>query len=373
MILHIYSGNLFGGIETNLLALMNADSGRFDQGPDRHQLALCFEGRLSQELLRMGRPPIMLCPVRMRYPWTLWRARRILRQALLKSKIKFIVAHAAWSYKLVWPVAREFRIPIAFWNHDILTGSNSLERFAAAHPPVKLLTNSQFTVPGMESLFHRHVDAVIYPVAHLKTVADKSLARLQIRNEFQTPQDSVVITQFSRFERWKGQSLLLSALGHLNEDPSWRLWLVGGVQKPNEIQFRDELIAQAKKLGIFERVRFTGQRSDIAQVLAASDIHTQPNLQPEPFGLCYIEALAAGLPSVAVNFGGAAEILTPECGRLVPPDDPLCLSDTLSGLIRNPNLRNDLSRNGPARARFLCDPVMAIRQLEQTLMSQYSP
>lgn len=369
MILHIYAGNLYGGIETHLKTLAEFENGPGRPHSGRHQVALCFEGRLARELRNLGKPPWILGDVRFRYPWTVARARRELRDYLNQNPVSHIVAHAAWSYKLAWPVANARKIPISFWNHDILSGQTRLEKFAARHSPFKLITNSQFTRQSVETAFNRPVDAVIHPVTRFVNLTNRSVARNRLRQEFKTPQDALLITQFSRFERWKGHERLISALGQLKENPDWHLWLVGGTQRPAEDKYREELARLAESLGIRDRVRFPGQRNDIHYVLAASDIHCQLNLSPEPFGLAYVEALAAGIPTVGTNFGGASEIITTECGRLVPPADENALAETLLSLIRDPALRDDLGKAGPAQARRLCDPVAALASLEQTLFA----
>ena len=69
-----------------------------------------------------------------------------------------------------------------------------------------------------------------------------------------------------------------------------------------------------------ERVRFLGQRSDIPDVLGAADIHCQPNVDPEPFGVAFVEALHAGLPVVTTAIGAAPEVVDATCGVLVPKD-----------------------------------------------------
>jgi glycosyltransferase involved in cell wall biosynthesis len=51
-----------------------------------------------------------------------------------------------------------------------------------------------------------------------------------------------------------------------------------------------------RDLRIADRVRFAGQRDDVPRLLAAADLHCQPNSSPEPFGVAFVEALAAGLP-----------------------------------------------------------------------------
>ena len=49
---------------------------------------------------------------------------------------------------------------------------------------------------------------------------------------------------------------------------------------------------------------------------AAADVYFQPNTGPEPFGTAFVEALYAALPVVGTNVGGAAGIVTQDCGVL---------------------------------------------------------
>ena len=171
--------------------------------------------------------------------------------------------------------------------------------------------------------------------------------------------------QASRLERWKGQELLLDALGRMDTFPGWESWLAGGAQRPAEEEYLSGLRAQAQVLG--ERVRFLGQRSDVPRLLAAADIHCQSNTGPEPFGIAFIEALYAGLPVVTTALGGALEIVDGSCGELVPPGDALALAAALTRLIRDPNRRSHLGTPGPQRAGLLCDVQGQLRRLNELL------
>jgi glycosyltransferase involved in cell wall biosynthesis len=182
-----------------------------------------------------------------------------------------------------------------------------------------------------------------------------------------TPENAVVVIQASRLERLKGHSLLLSALGQLENRSDWVCWIAGGVQRLQEAEYLQELEKQAEKLGIAERVHFLGQRSDIPQLLVAADIHCQPNMGPEPFGVAFIEALYAGLPLVTTAMGGGKEIVDDSCGYLVPPDDVKALSEVLRSLIVNPELRATLGSGGKIRADYLCNPHKQINQLYDIL------
>ena len=178
-----------------------------------------------------------------------------------------------------------------------------------------------------------------------------------------TPDDAVVVIQACRLERWKGHTLLLDALGRLRDRPDWIAWIAGGAQRPHERVYLAELEAQAAAAGIADRIRFLGQRADVPRLLAAADVHCQPNTGPEPFGIAFIEALYAGLPVVSTRMGGAAEIVTEDCGVLVEPGDAAALASGLRRLIADPSERVRLGKVGPARAAELCDPGRVLRRL----------
>src|SRR5262249_52915005 len=94
-----------------------------------------------------------------------------------------------------------------------------------------------------------------------------------------------------------------------------------------------------------------------------ADVYCQPNAEPEPFGVVYVEALRAGLPVVAAAAGGPSEIVTETCGLLVPSGDAAATADALRSLIEDPDRRRALGAAGPARAAELCDPVRYLTRL----------
>ena len=117
------------------------------------------------------------------------------------------------------------------------------------------------------------------------------------------------------------------------------------------------------RLVLSDRVCFLGQRRDVPRLLAAADIHCQPNTGPEPFGIAFIEALYAGLPVVTTALGGALEIVDQTCGILVPPGDEAALADAIVGLIHDSGRRQQLGAHGPARADALCNPARSMQRL----------
>jgi glycosyltransferase involved in cell wall biosynthesis len=164
-------------------------------------------------------------------------------------------------------------------------------------------------------------------------------------------------------EPWKGQALLLQALAQLGDVPPWICWIAGGPQRRQEAMYEKKLRVRAMALGLTERVRFLGQRSDVSQLLAAADIFCQPNLAAEPFGIAFIEAMYAGLPVVTTAAGGPMEILNESYGVLVQPNDTGALAAQLRRLIENKGLRRRLGAEGVQRATQLCDPGRQLQRL----------
>src|SRR5262245_48291439 len=126
-VLHIYSGNLFGGIETLLITLARERNRCPIMTP---QFALCFEGRLSAELRQVGVPLHSLGEVRVRKPWTIWRARRKLANILKNHTFDLAVCHAVWTQAVFGPLIRSSGVPSLFWMHDSARGTHWLERWA---------------------------------------------------------------------------------------------------------------------------------------------------------------------------------------------------------------------------------------------------
>jgi glycosyltransferase involved in cell wall biosynthesis len=280
-----------------------------------------------------------------------------------------VICHAPWSQGLLGGVARRAGLPLVFWAHDRMTGRHWTERLARRVVPDLAICNSRFTEATLPSLYSGARSVVIYaPVdldrLHSQVPADR---RHRLRESLDTPEAACVIVQASRSERWKGHPVLLEALARLADRSDWIWWQVGGVQRPSETDYLSTLKRQARQLGLGDRVRWLGERDDVPALLGAADIYCQPNLEPEPFGIAFIEALGAGLPVVTSNLGGAREIVDPTCGVLVDPGDPAALAAALRALIEDRECRMRLGAAGPARARTLCDPAAAIGRLADVL------
>lgn len=323
------------------------------------RFAVCFDGRLARELESYGAAPSRLGNVRVSRPHTVLRARRALAELLAADRPDTVICHSAWMFGLAAPIVARCGVRSAVWLHDRVSGRTWVERWAARSTPDVVLCNSRFTAESAPLMFPRRNAQVLYaPVA--PPVASPA-AREQRRAELGASADDRVILLAGRFEPWKGHAVLLDALRGI--DAPWRLWIAGAAQKPADAAVLAGLRHQCAALHLDERVRFLGHRDDVADLMAAADIHCQPNTGPEPFGLAFVEALYAGLPVITSAMGGALEILDDSCGTLVPAGDRAALRSALQLLIFDVPTRRRLSANGPARAARLCDPARQLSAL----------
>jgi glycosyltransferase involved in cell wall biosynthesis len=360
-VLHVYSGNLYGGVETLLVTLARHRA----LAPMAPEYALCFEGRLSRELRAEGVPVHLLGEVRVRRPWSVWQARRQLARVLARGSYGAVVCHSAWAQALFGPVVARAGVPLAFFLHDVATGEHWVERWAARTRPSVALCNSHFTAASLPRLYPDVVPDVVYlPVPPREPQPG---ARERLRAELGVSAETCVILQVSRMEAWKGQAAHLRALVALRHRTDWQCWLAGGAQRPEEAAYVASLQRFVTEAGLSGRVRFLGQRQDVPDLLAAADVFCQPNARPEPFGLSLVEALRAGRPVVTTRMGGALEVVDADCGVLVPAGDEGALASALERLVADSAERARLGRNGPERARRLCAPEDRMVELAERL------
>jgi glycosyltransferase involved in cell wall biosynthesis len=116
----------------------------------------------------------------------------------------------------------------------------------------------------------------------------------------------------------------------------------------------------AKELGLDEKVRFLGYRKDIEVCLAAMDLFLFPSLK-EAMGIALVEAMRSGLPVVATNIGGIPEVVTEECGILVPPKEPIEMARKALEIVQNPARRSRMADAARTRAsRFFSATAMQV-------------
>jgi len=149
----------------------------------------------------------------------------------------------------------------------------------------------------------------------------------------------------SQWHRYKGLDVLLSAMSRLRKmDENIRLLVVG------DGGLSEEYRALAKSLGVSEEVVFAGNVPDDAlpEYYACADIVVVPSKdRSEGFGLTILEANASGKPVIGSNVGGIPNVIQDgKNGRLVPPNDPIILAETIMQLLGSDKLMAELGGAG---------------------------
>jgi len=367
-VLHVYSGNLYGGVETMLVTLARWAG----EGEMEPSFALCFDGRLAAELRAAGATVHLLGELRASRPQTIRRARGALRALLAATRFDRVICHAAWSQALFGGAVQASSIPLVFAAHDALGSGHWTERWARRITPEAVVCNSEYTRASASRFYPAAPTHVVHPPVDLEQPAMTREERMAVRARCETPEDATVMVQASRMEAWKGHAVTLEAVSRLRIRENWCWWIVGGAQRPAEAAYQTSLRETAERLGVANRVRFLGDRSDVGRLLAAADLHCQVNIRPEPFGIAYVEALAAGLPVIAADAGGASEIVDAACGVLVPAGNVDALAAPLEQLIVDRQLRARLAAAGPGRARALCEPRQQLTRFAEALACRSS-
>ena len=124
---------------------------------------------------------------------------------------------------------------------------------------------------------------------------------------------------------------------------------------------RSDVEALASSLGVREAVAFVGERRSLGDLFAHADVFLLPSDQ-ESFGLAALESLASGVPVVASDVGGVAEVVTQgETGWLVPPRNPEAMARAALSLLADPARRRAMGRaaRASALARFQPGPLVS--------------
>ena len=161
----------------------------------------------------------------------------------------------------------------------------------------------------------------------------QNLDRAKARQQLGWDADQRVLISVGRLAKEKNFDLLLQAFAHLPDDGS-KLVLVGSGDEQRPLE------KLAQELGIQSRCQFTGPvtNTDIPTYLAAADLFVFASLT-ETQGLVTLEAMAAGLPVVAVDASGTRDAVSSECSLLTEAD-----SHALARGIAEMLARQDLSQ-----------------------------
>lgn len=284
-------------------------------------LVLSAGGRLVDQLEREGSEHIAW-PVGRKSLVTLGLAPR-LRRLLRDEGVDILHARSrvpAWVAYLAWrgmdPACRPRFVTTVHGMYSVNAYSAVMvkgEAIIAVSETVRdyILNNYPRTDPARIRVIPRGVDPAEFPPGHRPTA--EWLAAWQA--EYPQLAGKRVLTLPGRITRLKGHEDFIALIARLKVlgEPVHGL-IVGGAEA-KKLAYLAELRAKVAQAGLGGDISFTGQRADLREIMAVSDLVLSLSTQPESFGRTVLEALSLGVPVVGYDHGGVGEQLR----RLFPP------------------------------------------------------
>jgi glycosyltransferase involved in cell wall biosynthesis len=148
--------------------------------------------------------------------------------------------------------------------------------------------------------------------------------------------DVPVLTMVARIAPPKNFTTLLDSLAHIKKN--FLLQVVGDGPDLEKVR------SYAHQLGLKNKIVFLGSRTDVAEILAGSDIFILSS-DWEGFPICILEGMRAGLPVVASRVGGISEAVRDNVnGYLVPRGDSQRMQTAIEALIGDQKLRQVMGK-----------------------------
>ena len=149
------------------------------------------------------------------------------------------------------------------------------------------------------------------------------------------------ILMVAGFRKQKNQDTIIRALTLLDKE-KYEVWFAG-------VGMRQEIVKQlAESLGVSDRVRFLGLRTDIPNVLRAADVIVMSS-HWEGLSLSNVEGMSAHKPFIASDVNGLKEV-TKRYGILFPHEDAKALAEEINRLTSDETYYNEIAERCYNRA-----------------------
>lgn len=228
---------------------------------------------------------------------------------------------------------------------------------------------AQSDLPNEKSLIAPAID----PLTTKNREMDRS-KRVQILEDHGIQLDKPILSQVSRFDKWKDPLGVIEVFKKVKKSIDAQLVLLGAPASddPEGQEIFREL---KKKIKGMEDVTIINKHSELLvnAIQSLSDVVIQKSKR-EGFGLTVTEALWKGTPVVASDVGGIPlQVIDEETGFLCDPEDYSCFAKRIVQLIEDDSLKNEIGQNGKEHVKnnFLITRLMLewIQQIKAILRS----
>ena len=268
-----------------------------------------------------------------------------LKKFLLEQKVDIVHARSrvpAWIAYLAWrgmnPATRPRFVTTVHGLYGVNRYSRIMtrgERVIAVSNTVRdyILREYPDTPPERIQVIHRGVDGSAYPHGWKPDPAwqDGFFA------QFPQAAEKLLVTLPGRITRLKGHEDFIELVAQLKRRGLPVHGLIVGGASSSKQRYLQALRDRVRSTGLDADISFTGQRDDLKNILAISNLVLSLSTQPESFGRTTLEALRLGVPTAGYDHGGVGEILrTVYPAGLLPRDrlDDAC--QKIAHLLQQP-------------------------------------
>lgn len=271
---------------------------------------------------------------------------------------RFDVAHVHLSRAtyLGWVATRMRRVPLVSTVH-VLT-----------REPVYQLVARRGRLVAVSNYIQRQLIEKGVPSTAIDVVYNGTDMGLQsygedvtVHEEFDIPRDRRLVGLVGRVAPEKGHMLTVQALPDIvREHPQTHVMFVGRCDN----EYATDLKAEAMRLGVADRVTFTGNRADVPRFFDSMLFSVLPSVM-ESFGLAVIECFARGRPVVATNVGALPELVLPNVTGLLCERTPSSLADSMDYMFRHEEERQRMGDNARRMIEEKFSAGEMVRRLEE--------
>ncbi|HEY7391348.1 MAG TPA: GNAT family N-acetyltransferase [Bryobacteraceae bacterium] len=364
-VLHVVGDSRFGGIAGIILGL-----GRVARAEGWQVDVLTTDPAVQNAVRQAGLGVVALDVIRreIRPVWDLWGMLR-LRRFLRRQPYRIVHTHTSKGGFVGRLAARLARVPVIVHTaHGFAFHERSSPSVRLFYSALERIASSWCDRIVSVSEFHQTwaLDLGICDSSKILAIPNGICARplrhdfdaAALRRELDLRSDEILILSVARLAVDKGVDDLIAAAALLPcRGFRYRVLIAG--DGPQRSRFE----RMVREKGLADRVTLLGFRSDIGELLAASDLVVLPSLR-EGLSITLLEAMAAGKPIIASNIGSNREVAAQaEMARLVPAGNPEAIAEAIEHCTRNTPLRARLA----ASARTLFEH----RYTENRMLDEY--
>ncbi len=240
-----------------------------------------------------------------------------LRKFLLEQKVDIVHARSrvpAWIAYLAWRGMNPMTRPRFVTTVHGLYGVNRYSRIMARGERVIAVSNTvrdyilreyPDALPWCVQVIHRGVEGQDYPYGWKPEAAWQQAFLAQ----FPRAAGKLLLTLPGRITRLKGHEDFIELISRLKRRGLPVHGLIVGGASPSKQRYLQKLRYRVRSMGLEADIGFTGQRDDLKNILAISNLVLSLSTQPESFGRTTLEALRLGVPTAGYDHGGVGEIL----------------------------------------------------------------